>query len=238
MLQNLQKIWLIACLTLIVTVPVHAQSEAETVIMGYQLGMHLDSIPKQNLLKMGKFQKLYRYDRQDEKLSLDGMRLVYLRLFIWDSHLHSIEIKVEGSDGDNYKAFLIAVYGEGKKRDAMGYSYQWFLPTSRVLWDQNLATKDRQFVYESGSLDTLRKMVELNFGYTLLPQLALSDIPPERWDYIRYFKDPQPARQVSLVVHHSFLKVKILETLQKEILDNLPKNIHQNPKQKKIISWK
>jgi LysR family hydrogen peroxide-inducible transcriptional activator len=103
---------------------------------------------------------------------------------------------------------------------------------------QNLATKDRQFVYESGSLDTLRKMVELNFGYTLLPQLALSDIPPERWDYIRYFKDPQPARQVSLVVHHSFLKVKILETLQKEILDNLPKNIHQNPKQKKIISWK
>ncbi len=101
---------------------------------------------------------------------------------------------------------------------------------------QKQPTKDGQFVYESGSLDTLRKMVELHAGYTLLPQLALQDISPPRWEYIRYFEDPQPARQVSLVVHHSFLKWKILETLQTQILDNLPKSIQQNPQPKKIIS--
>ena len=75
------------------------------------------------------------------------MRLGYVRLFIWDNHLHSIEIKAVAEDGENFKASLKALYGEGKKQDAMGYRYQWFLPTSRVLWDQNLATKEGVATY-------------------------------------------------------------------------------------------
>ena len=147
----LQKIlFFLLCLTLM-PFAVHAQDEADDVIMGYKLGMHLDSIPKQNLLKMGRFQKLYRYDRQDENLSMNGMKLEWVRLFIWDNHLHSIEVKALGSDGDNFKAFLKAKYGEGEKKDAMGYANQWFLPTMRILWDQNLATKEgvAQFVDEA-----------------------------------------------------------------------------------------
>jgi hypothetical protein len=124
-----------------------AQSEEENTIMGYKLGAHWDSIPKQNLLKMGRFQKLYRYDRQDEGLTLNGMKLVYVQLFIWENHLHSIEIKTEGAEGDNFKASLKALYGEGKQLDAMGFRYQWFTPTTRVLWDQNLATKEGVATY-------------------------------------------------------------------------------------------
>ncbi|MBK9448963.1 MAG: hypothetical protein IPN95_06035 [Bacteroidetes bacterium] len=147
MLQNSQKIWLFLLLAVVLPLTSVAQVDESTTIMGYTLGMHLDSIPKQNLLKMGKFQKLYRYDRQDENLTLNGMRLGYVRLFIWDNHLHSIEIKAVAEDGENFKASLKALYGEGKKQDAMGYRYQWFLPTSRVLWDQNLATKEGVATY-------------------------------------------------------------------------------------------
>lgn len=147
MLQNSQKFWLFFLLALVFPLVSMAQAPEEEAIMGYQLGMHLDSIPKQNLLKMGKFQKLYRYDRQDADLSLNGMKLVYVRLFIWDNHLHSIEIKVSGEDGDTYKALLKAFHGEGKQQDAMGFRYQWFLPTSRILWDQNLATKEGVATY-------------------------------------------------------------------------------------------
>jgi hypothetical protein len=36
-------------------------------------------------------------------------------------------------------AWLKSVYGEGRKLDAMGYRYEWFLPTMRIIWDQNMA---------------------------------------------------------------------------------------------------
>lgn len=127
-----------------------AQVQADTVILGYTLGMHHDSIPKVNLLKMGKFQKLLRYDRQDEGIKLGGVDLQFVRLFIWDNHLHSIEIKTAEGQGDKMFAWLKSVYGEGKKQDAMGYRYTWFAPTMRVVWDHNLATKEgvAQFVDE------------------------------------------------------------------------------------------
>lgn len=107
--------------------------------MGYTLGIHGDSIPMDNLLKMGKFQKLIRWDRQDEPLRLEGIDLVHVRLYFWDSHLHSIEIKTADAQGDKMFAWLKSIYGEGRKLDAMGYRYEWFLPTMRIIWDQNMA---------------------------------------------------------------------------------------------------
>ena len=55
-----------------------AQAEPGTVVMEYTLGMHLDSVPKLNLLKMGRFQKLWRYDRQDENLVMNGIRIAHV----------------------------------------------------------------------------------------------------------------------------------------------------------------
>lgn len=128
-----------------------AQTGTPTTVMGYTLGLHADSIPKVNLLKMGKFQKLLRYDRQDTPLKLEGIDLASVRLFIWDNHLHSVEIKCAEGQGDKMTAWLKSIYGEGKKMDAMGYRFDFYLPTMRVLWDQNLATKQgtAQFVDEA-----------------------------------------------------------------------------------------
>lgn len=76
--------------------------------------------------------------------------------------------------------------------------------------------------FESGNLETLRHMVRDSKGYTLLPQLALSEIPSlERSEHVRPFCDPQPTREVSLVYSRSFFKEKIVSALEHCILDHL-----------------
>src|SRR5690606_5150625 len=57
------------------------------------------------------------------------------------------------------------------------------------------------FDYEAGSIETLKRMVELYDGITILPELATVDMPVRQSRLIRHFKKPFPMREVSLVVH-------------------------------------
>ena len=122
--------------------PLVAQSDTGVKIKGYELGAHADSLDLHGLQKMGKFQKLIRWDVAGENIMMEGIPLQYCRLFFWDNHLHSIELKANGPFGDDLRLWIQSVFGEGKKMDNMGYRYEWLLPTIRILWDQNLVTKD------------------------------------------------------------------------------------------------
>lgn len=80
--------------------------------------------------------------------------------------------------------------------------------------------------FESGNLETLKKMVRNASGYTLLPELAVEELEEEEKKlFIRKFKKPVPTREVSLVYGRSFLKEAIIEALEKSILSGLPKKI-------------
>lgn len=76
--------------------------------------------------------------------------------------------------------------------------------------------------YETGSLETLIKLIDRQDGFTLLPYLATLDMPPERRARLRPFVAPQPVREVSLVVHRSFLKRQLITALKAEIMAHLP----------------
>jgi LysR family hydrogen peroxide-inducible transcriptional activator len=86
--------------------------------------------------------------------------------------------------------------------------------------------------YNTGSVETLRKMVELNDGYTILPELSLQDLSSEQLNMVRYFKNPEPVREISLVTHRFLIKQAVMEAFRSEILDTIPKNmqIQQNRK--------
>jgi LysR family hydrogen peroxide-inducible transcriptional activator len=84
------------------------------------------------------------------------------------------------------------------------------------------------FEYEAGSLETLRRMVELNDGITILPQLATTDLSARQQQLIRHFKRPAPMREVSLVVHRDFVKQRLIAALKAEILRSVPEKIRQN----------
>jgi len=70
------------------------------------------------------------------------------------------------------------------------------------------------FQVESGSFETLIKLSNEGFGMTLLPYLHTLDIPKEEQKkYLRYFNEPSPAREVSLLYRKSELKMQIIDSL-------------------------
>jgi LysR family hydrogen peroxide-inducible transcriptional activator len=73
--------------------------------------------------------------------------------------------------------------------------------------------------YKTGTIDTLRRFVRLNGGLTLMPQLATIDFSPEERALLRYFAEPEPVREISLVVHRHFIKKGMLESLRQAILE-------------------
>jgi LysR family transcriptional regulator, hydrogen peroxide-inducible genes activator len=87
------------------------------------------------------------------------------------------------------------------------------------------------FQYEAGSLETLRKMVEINDGITILPELAVLELSAKQKLLIRNFKKPVPMREVSIVVHRDHLKKRLIDVLKKEILMVLPGKVAKNKAQ-------
>ncbi|WP_306551873.1 LysR substrate-binding domain-containing protein [Daejeonella sp.] len=92
----------------------------------------------------------------------------------------------------------------------------------------------KPFEYNTDSVETLKRMVEMNNGITLLPELSISDFSVKQLDRVRYFKSPEPTREISIVTHRNYLKRKLILALEKEILDAIPKRM-RNKKKKEIL---
>jgi LysR family transcriptional regulator, hydrogen peroxide-inducible genes activator len=84
------------------------------------------------------------------------------------------------------------------------------------------------FEYEAGSIETLRKMVDLNDGITILPELTTLDLNPRQKQLLRQFRKPAPMREVSIVVHRDFVKKRLIEALKEEITAAVPEKIRKN----------
>jgi len=82
------------------------------------------------------------------------------------------------------------------------------------------------FSYKSGSLETLKRLVEKNQGITILPELAIKNVDKKR---IIPFEAPSPVREISLVTHKSFIKKKVFDSLLEEIQKHIPKKLKKNP---------
>lgn len=76
--------------------------------------------------------------------------------------------------------------------------------------------------YQSGSIETLMKIIDLNFGYTLIPELIAGNQSSEM---IKHFEAPVPVREVSLVVKSTFTREKLLDTIRNQILSEIPLGI-------------
>jgi LysR family hydrogen peroxide-inducible transcriptional activator len=118
----------------------------------------------------------------------------------------------------------------------------WVLDEGHCMREQVLnicqrrkSTKGFQhFEYNTGSVDTLKRMVDQNSGATILPELALDDLSEKQLDRIRYFRSPEPAREVSIVIQRNFLKRRMIEALKNEILHFIPKKL-RSKKKKEVI---
>lgn len=108
----------------------------------------------------------------------------------------------------------------------------WLLQQGHCFRNQVLNICDKReeeafenLTFESGSIETLKNMVKNNLGFTLIPELAIDH--KNDHEYVRRFVEPQPVREVSLVVHASFTRDAVLEKLRQAIVDSLPDSVQK-----------
>lgn len=73
------------------------------------------------------------------------------------------------------------------------------------------------FQLESGSIEMLVKLVNEGMGMTLLPYLNTLDLKDNEKENLRFFVNPSPAREVSLLYNKNELKIQIIDSIQQII---------------------
>lgn len=108
----------------------------------------------------------------------------------------------------------------------------WLLTDGHCFREQSLlicknrkkhSDQNKNLLFESASLETLKRLIDQESGFTLLPYLATLDISSSK--KLKEFVSPAPAREVSLIYNSYFRKNKIKESLIKSIQENLPKEL-------------
>lgn len=74
-----------------------------------------------------------------------------------------------------------------------------------------------RFRIESGSFETLIRLADEGLGITLLPYLHTLDMNDKDKLKLRHFKEPKPAREVSLIFPKTELKIQIIDALRTTI---------------------
>lgn len=80
--------------------------------------------------------------------------------------------------------------------------------------------------YETGSLETLVRLVASGNGVTILPALAAEILTEEQKQRIFPFLAPAPVREVSLAIHRNFLKRDLIDALGAEVCAGVPSEYH------------
>ncbi len=96
---------------------------------------------------------------------------------------------------------------------------------------------NHHFEYASGSLETIKKLVEIDGGYTILPELAIAQNTDNSFATIRHFISTTPLREVSFAYTRNYSKKKLLSLLSNEIKKSVPKKL-LNKKRGFIAEWR
>jgi LysR family hydrogen peroxide-inducible transcriptional activator len=83
----------------------------------------------------------------------------------------------------------------------------------------------RKFSFESGSLETLKNLIETYGGYTLLPALAGQLIG--RNSCLIPFEKPIPAREIGFVFRREHYKAELIKALREAVLSCIPEELRK-----------
>lgn len=88
----------------------------------------------------------------------------------------------------------------------------------------------KNVVFESGNLETLKRLVERGGGYTLIPELALPEKLPKNIE-VKTFRKPIPSREVSLVYRRLQWKTPLIQALEIILKNSVPESLRNLRKQ-------
>lgn len=95
-------------------------------------------------------------------------------------------------------------------------------------------SSDFHFKYETGNIETLKRMVDKSDGITILPELAVMEFTKSQMKLVKRLRDPTPAREVSLVTHRDHIKSRLIKTLKEGILNIVPAQM-QKLQNRKVV---
>jgi LysR family hydrogen peroxide-inducible transcriptional activator len=104
-----------------------------------------------------------------------------------------------------------------------------------VCASKKIKNPKRKFHFESGSLETIKNLIDRYGGYTLLPQLATDHFGNH--SVLIPFERPVPSREIGLVYRREHYKNDLIESLGEAILKAIPDAVRKlRPKDLETLS--
>lgn len=128
-------------------------------------------------------------------------------------------------------------YKETLGEDDLNLSDLWLLKEGNCFRNQVINVCQRSieeefhnhFRYESHNIESLKRIVEVKEGMTLIPEMAAEFIPKNKKDMIKKIPSINPYREISLVVSRQFLKKRMIDSLRETIIEEMPKEMTSVP---------
>jgi len=102
----------------------------------------------------------------------------------------------------------------------------WVLEEGHCLRNQvfNFCNDKPQHIatYEAGSIDTLIKIVDVNGGYTVIPELHIDLLNEKQKLNLRNIVNPEATREISVVIRHDFVREGLLNAVAECIKQIIP----------------
>lgn len=154
-----------------------------------------------------------------------------------NSHIQEEVLYYEPFDLYVSRQHELAAHSKIKEEDLDGCDV-WLLTEGHCLRNQVVrfcslkknTSALKNVTFESGNLETLKRLVEKSGGYTLIPRLSSSSGPVSPKAKIIPFQTPIPTREVSLIYRRVALKKNILEALRGVIMEMLPADLERQKK--------
>lgn len=105
----------------------------------------------------------------------------------------------------------------------------WMLKEGHCLRNQvlNLCEKKSNYtaIFEAGTIDTLVKIVDVNGGYTVIPELHIDLLRDNQQANIRPLVGPEPVREISLVIRKDFVRERMLNEVASAVKKIIPEHM-------------
>ena len=105
----------------------------------------------------------------------------------------------------------------------------WILEEGHCLRDQIFNFCQRSLPYnhtfEAGSIDTLVRIVDMNGGYSVIPELHMDFLTEEQQINVREINEPPAIREISIVIKNNFIKEKMINAVADSIKSIIPNHM-------------
>ena len=155
-----------------------------------------------------------------------------------EKHLFYEEFKVfvAGNDKSLRKKYILP--------EDIDVNKLWLLEEGHCLRSQTLNLCELQqqqarihnLDYETGSIESLLKITEMNNGITIVPELATLTFDEIAKQKLRHFKPPVPVREISLVTYRHFVKKGLLDILEAAIVKAAKAHLSTGKKESQVVA--